>query len=307
MRYHPSMSYAGKTAIVTGGASGIGRALSEELARRGATVVVADRQTELAEEVAAGIVASAGRNRARAASLDVRDAEAFETVVRRVAQDEGRLDLLFNNAGIAVGGELHHHRLADWTDVCDVNIRGVVHGIQAAYPVMIAQGGGHIVNTASVAGLVPFGGLGAYNATKHAVVGLSKTLRIEGRAHRVACSVLCPGVIDTPIVRGGRFGRYRGITDEVLDKVLRITGAMPAPDLAREALDAVARNEAIIVRPRRWKLFWWLDRLAPAASIALGQIVQRRVRQELTGVTPDQGMNIDRQPPPAEDGSRAMP
>jgi NAD(P)-dependent dehydrogenase (short-subunit alcohol dehydrogenase family) len=286
------MSYAGKTAIVTGGASGIGRALSEELARRGATVIVADRQDDLAREVADGIAATSGKAKARPASLDVRDAEAFRELVQRVAREEGRLDLLFNNAGIGIGGELSHHELDDWKEICDVNLHGVVHGVQAAYPVMIAQGDGHIVNTASVAGLVAFGGLGAYNATKHAVVGLSKSLRVEGRDHGVRCSVLCPGVIDTPILRGGRYGRFRGMTEELLEKVWQLSKPFPAPELARQALDAVARNEGIIVRPRRWKIVWWLERVAPAATVAFAQLMQRRVREELSGVGPDEGLGV---------------
>ena len=108
-------TYSGAVAIVTGGASGIGRALSEELARRGATVIVADRQLALAEEVAAAIGG-------RAAELDVRDASAFESLARDVMERHGRIDLLFNNAGIAVGGEMERYKQEDWDDVFDVNL-----------------------------------------------------------------------------------------------------------------------------------------------------------------------------------------
>jgi len=269
------MAFEGKTAIVTGGASGIGRALCEELARRGATVVVADRQSSLAEMVASALPG------ARAVALDVRDAEAFAALVEETACDGGHLDYLFNNAGIGIGGELHLQTLQDWDDICDVNLKGVVHGVQAAYPVMIEQRGGHIVNTASMAGLVALGGMGSYSATKHAVVGLSKALRIEGRGHGVRCSVLCPGVIETPLLHGGRYGRFRGLTQDLLDELWRLTRPMPAADLAAQALDAVAKDEAIIVRPSAWKLFWWLERMAPDATIGLGQLMQRKVRQRL--------------------------
>ncbi|MEQ9319137.1 MAG: SDR family oxidoreductase [Polyangiaceae bacterium] len=289
------MGYQGKTAIVTGGASGIGRALSEELARRGARVVIADRQTELAAEIADTIPD------ARAVPLDVRDADAFAEAVGEVAQREGRVDLLFNNAGIGIGGEIRNHQLADWTDTFDVNLLGVVHGIQAAYPVMIAQGGGHIVNTASMAGLVAMGNLAAYSATKHAVVGISKALRIEGRALGVRCSVLCPGAIDTPILHGGRYGRFRGLTKDVVEEMWRLTRPIPPSELARETLDAVAKNEGIIIRPRAWKLLWWLERLSPDASIAFGQLVQRKLRERLAGVTADEAITSDEAP------SRATP
>ncbi|MEE8581535.1 MAG: SDR family NAD(P)-dependent oxidoreductase, partial [Myxococcota bacterium] len=151
---------ASRTAIVTGGASGIGRALAEELSRRAVHVVLADRQVELAEQVADGI-----RNRggsADVAELDVRDLEQVQRVVREASDKTGRLDYLFNNAGIGVAGEMSEYEAADWLDVFDVNLRGVVHGILAAYPLMIKQGFGHIVNTASMAGLVAIPLMGSY-------------------------------------------------------------------------------------------------------------------------------------------------
>jgi NADP-dependent 3-hydroxy acid dehydrogenase YdfG len=140
-----------RCAIVTGGASGIGRALAEELAHVGVYVVVADRQVNLAERVAAGIRANRGAG--IATELDVRDPSRFQAVVQATVAEAGRLDYLFNNAGIAVGGEMRDYDLEDWEDVFDVNLRGVCHGILAAYPLMIEQGFGHIVNTASLSGL----------------------------------------------------------------------------------------------------------------------------------------------------------
>src|SRR5579871_217126 len=150
----------GNVALVTGGASGIGRALAEELASRGAEVFVADRQSDLARQVASGIERSGGR--AHPAELDVRDAAAFRRVALDVRRKAGRIDYLFNNAGIGVAGEIAGYTQADWDDVVDVNLRGVTHGIQAVYPAMIGQGSGHIVNTASMAGLVATSEAGSY-------------------------------------------------------------------------------------------------------------------------------------------------
>ena len=183
-------TYGGAVAIVTGGASGIGRALGEELARRGAAVVLADRQAGLAAEVAAGIVDRGGT--AEAAELDVRDAEAVTRLVNRVAEECGRLDYLFNNAGIGVAGEVRHYRPGDWDLVLDVNLRGVAHGVEAAYPLMVRQGFGHLVNTASMAGLLPSPGLASYSTAKHAVVGMSLAIRAEGADLGVRCSAFCP-------------------------------------------------------------------------------------------------------------------
>ena len=127
-------TYDGAVAIITGGASGIGRALGEALAQRGADVVLADRQADLAEGVA-GAIRAKGR-RASAAELDVTDFAATERLVRQTMEQNGRLDYMFNNAGIGIGGEVRYYDLKDWEQVIDVNIRGVIHGIQVAYPVM---------------------------------------------------------------------------------------------------------------------------------------------------------------------------
>ena len=144
--------------IITGGASGIGRALCEELARRGATVVVADMNLPGAERVAREIAAAGGT--AFAAYLDVRDAAEVRALVDDVVKRHGRLDLVFNNAGIGVGGELHEVSLEHWRTAIEVNFMGVVHGVAAAYPIMLRQGAGQIVNIASLAGLIPSPGLG---------------------------------------------------------------------------------------------------------------------------------------------------
>ena len=160
-------SFRDAVAIVTGGASGIGAAIGRHLAREGARVVLADRQLDLASEIAASIHDAGGK--AEAVELDVRDAIAFDAIVALTIERHGRLDYLFNNAGIGVAGEMRDYRLDDWRDVVDVNLMGVVHGVQASYGRMIAQGFGHIVNTASVAGLLPSPFMGSYTTTKHAV------------------------------------------------------------------------------------------------------------------------------------------
>lgn len=274
----------GQVAIVTGGASGIGRAIGEELALRGVEVVLADRQLELALEVARGIVAEGGRASAR--ELDVRSATAWSELAAETRERAGRIDYLFNNAGIGVGGEMCDYDLADWDEVFDVNLKGVAYGIQAIYPIMIAQRSGHIVNTASVAGLVA-APEGSYTATKHAVVGLSKALRIEARRHGVRVSALCPGAIRTPILTGGKYGRMKmpGATDEKILALWERMRPMPPRELARRTLRAVDRDEAIIVIPRWWKMFWLLERVSPDASIALWSHLFGRMRREL-GIAP---------------------
>jgi NAD(P)-dependent dehydrogenase (short-subunit alcohol dehydrogenase family) len=274
-------TYAGKVAVITGGASGIGAALGKHLARAGAQVVLADRQADLGEQVASSIRADGGS--ARAVELDVRSLPAITAMVDSIMDGLGRIDYLFNNAGIGVGGEMSAYEPRDWDDVFDVNLRGVAYGIQVVYPRMIAQGSGHIVNTASMAGLISAPGSGSYTATKHAVVGLSKALRIEAKRLGVRVSVLCPGAIRTPILAGGAFGRSNipGLSTEAQLAMWDSARPMDADVFAAKALRAVARNEAIIVLPRWWKALWYLERMSPALGAGLWESIFQRLRADI--------------------------
>src|SRR5262245_39734519 len=166
-----------QVAIVTGGASGIGRALCQALAARGVTVVVADINAAGAEQVATEICSRGGQ--AAAHQVDVADADSVSRLVQDTVAVHQRLDYIFNNAGIAVTADARDLGLEHWRRVIDVNLLGVIYGVQAAYPVMARQGYGHIVNTASLAGLLAYPTNLPYATTKHAVVGLSLSLRPE--------------------------------------------------------------------------------------------------------------------------------
>jgi NAD(P)-dependent dehydrogenase (short-subunit alcohol dehydrogenase family) len=204
-------------------------------------------------------------------------------MVQGVLQREGHVDFLFNNAGVGVGGEMDGYDRDDWDYVIDVNLRGVAYGIQAVYPSMVRRGSGHIVNTASMAGLITAPAQGVYTATKHAVVGVSKALRVEAARHGVRISVLCPGAIRTPILTGGVYGRTKleNATEEQLLKSWERVRPMPAGEFARRALDAVMRNDAIIVLPGWWKVFWYLERLSPALSMKLSAAAHKRLLAEV--------------------------
>ena len=269
------------TAIVTGGASGIGRALSEELAKRGCEVVLADLQIELAEEVASEIRVSGGK--AEAVKTDVTDFSAMQHLVEETVKRTGRLDYIFNNAGIVIGGRVSLYGIEDWNRIIDVNLRGVINGIQAAYKIMVQQGFGHIVNTASMAGLMPGPGNVAYTTTKHAVVGLSRSLRAEAAQLGVRVSVLCPGVVRTPILEGG--GRYgKMLIDIPPEKVRQLWEKLKpmSPNLfAEKVLRLVAKNRAIIIVPSWWKVYWWVNRLSPSLGIFLSQKQFQKVQEKL--------------------------
>lgn len=270
-------SMSGRCVFITGGASGIGAALATNLVNRGAEVWIADRQVDAAAQLAERLNIG-GIGMAHAIELDARSFPSFQQAVDEMMQRCGRIDYLFNNAGIGVGGEIDSYALRDWYDVFDVNLLGVVHGIQAVYPIMIRQHSGHIVNTASLAGLVTTVGQASYAATKHAVVAISKTLRMEAKRHGVAVSVLCPGVVRTPILTGGHYGRNDGVSDEKLISRAEAVRPISADVFAERALRSVFRDKAIIVVPAWWKAVWYLERLSPELSMRAVNIMLKRIR-----------------------------
>jgi NAD(P)-dependent dehydrogenase (short-subunit alcohol dehydrogenase family) len=234
----------GTVAIVTGGGSGIGEALCLQMARRGARVVVADIDGDNAKRVATAVADSGGR--ATASRIDVSQEPEIRQLVQETASVYGRLDYQFNNAGIAIGGDARDLTLDHWRRVLDVDLYGVLHGTLAAYPIMVGQGFGHIVNTSSAAGLVPMPLNAPYCTAKHAVVGLSLSLRLEAADLGVKVSAVCPGYVRTPIFD-------TAVTVNLpQDLATRPPGRikwMEAAQAARVILDGVARNQAVIAFP----------------------------------------------------------
>ena len=253
--------YRGKVALVTGAASGIGRALSTQLVARGARVWMTDID-EAGLEVSAKALGKAVRPR----RLDVTDAADFAKCADELVEEEGKIDFLFNNAGIAVIGHYHEMSLDDFNRLIDINLRGVFNGVQAVYSKMIEQRDGHIVNTSSLSGLIPSPGFTAYSATKHAVVGLSRGLRVEAQKFGVRVSAICPGFIDTEIQANAD---YRGIDPEKSRKKMPFRFAKPEY-CAREALDGVARNDGEIVITTHAKGMVAVQRFAPKLMSIVG-------------------------------------
>lgn len=282
---------AGAVAIVTGGASGIGRALGAELFRAGAHVVLVDQDLRTATAAVAALLSErteAGGS-VVAAEVDVRDVGAVQALVDGAMVTHGRLDFLFNNAGISMGGPSHEMDAAAWKRTIDVNLGGVVNGVLAAYPRMVDQGFGHIVNTASAAGLAPTVMALAYGTTKHAVVGLSTTLRPEAAVHGVRVSALCPGAVDTPILDQGH-------PDDLPPRPPSLTGReymalvglkpMPPDAFVRRAMRGVRRNRAVVVVPGSVRAVWYLQRFAPRLLELVGRRTARRIldgREATTG------------------------
>jgi NAD(P)-dependent dehydrogenase (short-subunit alcohol dehydrogenase family) len=246
-------AFAEKVAIVTGGGSGIGEALSLELARRGAQVIIADINGEAARRVATAIAGNGGQ--AKASTIDVAREQDVRHLVEDTASGYGHLDYLFNNAGIGLGGDARDLTLDHWRRVLDTDLYGALHGVLAAYPLMARQGSGHIVNTSSAAAFFPDPGNAPYCAAKHAVVGLSLSLRLEGADLGVKVSCVCPGFVRTNIYQNADVINMNLPADVPREKLAGAPAKMMTAARAAELiLKGVSRNQALIVFPAsiRW-------------------------------------------------------
>jgi len=250
--------YHGKVALVTGSASGLGRALAGSLCRRGATVVCADIDMDGAEKTVSLVGQSGGA--AEAVRLDVTREDEVNRIVDETAARHGRLDLMFNNAGVGVGGEFRDMTTDHWRRIVEVNLWGVIYGTAAAYRVMRRQGFGAIVNTASMAGLVPVPALSAYATTKHAIVGLSVSLAPEATDLGVRVHVVCPGGIKTPLFENVE---VLGLRDK--NALMNFPFLMDVDKAAAKILLGVKKNRRVIVFPASSTLLWYVYRLFPAA------------------------------------------
>jgi NAD(P)-dependent dehydrogenase (short-subunit alcohol dehydrogenase family) len=237
----------GRSVLVTGAASGIGHETALAFAREGADIVAVDLdEARLAET--SRLVEAAGR-RCLAFGCDVSDAAAVDGLAAKVADASGVPDVVVNNAGVAFLGPFLDTPLSAWAHVMGVNVMGVVHVSRAFLPGMIAAGGTrHLVNVASAAGIHPVPNLSAYSASKHAVVGLSDTLAMELAHTSVGVTVVCPGIINTPIVRNRR-AVASSVPDsalDTLDRQYRAKGVHPSVAAAR-IVRAVRRGEDIVL------------------------------------------------------------
>ena len=245
----PLTSLTDRTAVVTGGASGIGRALSLLFARAGAHVVVADLdEAGMADTVAE--VSRAGR-RGLAVKTDVSRLADVEALAERAFGEFGAVHVVCNNAGVALWGGLESVTHKDWEWAMGVNLWGVIHGVEAFVPRMVAgKQPGHVVNTASMAGLIASQGLGIYNTTKYAVVGLSETLQKDLRGYDIGVSVLCPMGVHTQIRQSDR-NRPAALRNEAAEREGRavelIGRYLPPEHVAERVLRAIYANRLYVI------------------------------------------------------------
>jgi NAD(P)-dependent dehydrogenase (short-subunit alcohol dehydrogenase family) len=276
-------SLHGKTALVTGAASGIGRETALAFARRGANLVICDID-------AAGLASSADAIRGlgrevQAERVDVSSADEMQAFASSVHARLEAVDILMNNAGVAIGGAFLDTSLADWDWIIGINLRGVIHGCHYFVPSMVRRGrGGHVINVSSAAGYSASSALAAYNATKFGVLGLSEALWEELRPHGIGVTAVCPGLIDTPITRSARLvgAMDRPSIREEMVRGYQRRGYGPER-VAANLLKAVQRNRLVApISPEAWALYY-LKRFAPGALRWIGLRLAARSRRLAAG------------------------
>ena len=243
------MQLDGKVAVITGGASGIGRATALAMARRGAHIVLADINQQRLDETARDIAALG--QKATSVLCDVsRDADV-EQLASAALEAMGQVDILFNNAGVICRGALEDLSMADWEWQFGVNVFGVIRGVKAFLPHMLTRGSGYIINTGSVAGLFALTGEGApYIASKFAVVGFSEALALYARPKGIGVSVLCPGSVDTNLIETRRsigMTPEREVSESAQAETVQGNQLMTPDQVAEVVVEAVAQDRFFIL------------------------------------------------------------
>jgi NAD(P)-dependent dehydrogenase (short-subunit alcohol dehydrogenase family) len=267
--------FDGKTALITGAGSGIGRATATAFAHAGADLVLGDID-EAGLEATAAPLRGLGR-RVLTHRVDVSQRDAMRAFADEVSRAAGPIDVLVHNAGVGLSARLLETTLEDWEWILSINLWGVIHGCHFFAPAMARRGCGHIVNVASIAGLVASEPLGAYATTKFAVVGFSEALREELGPLGVGVTTICPGVIDTPIVKSTRArGSYAEPAARARAETLFARRGYGPEKVASAILDGIAHNRALVpVSPEAWALYLG-KRTAPDVMRRLFAQVRKR-------------------------------
>lgn len=241
--------------LVTGGASGLGRALASRFAADGWRVLIGDVNETRGREAASGIEGDVAFRR-----LDVTDDDSLAAAREWLEAEWGGLDVLVNNAGVAAAGRIERIPPEDWDWILDIDLMGVVRGCREFVPLFKRQGHGHIVNIASMAGLLNAPVMASYNVAKAGVVALSETLRFELEPWGIRTTVVCPGFFQTNLHESLRTPEP-GMADTL--KRLLADSALDADDVARIIRDAVSSNRFLVLPHRRARRAWFLKRYLP--------------------------------------------
>jgi NAD(P)-dependent dehydrogenase (short-subunit alcohol dehydrogenase family) len=268
-----------KHAIVTGAASGLGRAIAVQLGRKGWHVALCDLNDAGSQETLRLVLEAGGQGQVE--HLDVTSPEAWQSLAEKLQAAWPSLDLLVNNAGVGVGGEVGQLPLDDWHWIVNINFYGAIYGCHAMVPWMKRNSkGGHIVNIASMAAIVSAPGMAPYNMTKAAMVSLSETLYGELRPYNIGATAVCPSFFPTNILNSGRF--QNADQKKVAEKLMAQSRATP-DDVAKRVVRAVERGDLYVFVPAVASIFWRLKRLMPKTVL---KMISGRQRQAATDVGP---------------------
>lgn len=258
--------------FITGGASGLGRALAERYARDGARVCIGDVNESRMKETLDALGPTA-----HALRCDVTKEADLVAAARWCEENWGGVDRVFNNAGVSAGGNIDDQSMEDWEWIVNINLLGVARGCKAFVPILKRQGGGRIVNTASMAGLTHPPTMAAYNATKAGVVSISETLRVELAKHDIGVSVVCPSFVRTNLIEN-----FRGATDDVNRTTTRLlTKAKQTPEEVAQIIHrGVERGDFLILTDKVGKQAYYAKRLLPSTVFA--GIVEKRAKRVLS-------------------------
>jgi NAD(P)-dependent dehydrogenase (short-subunit alcohol dehydrogenase family) len=266
---------ATKYAIVTGAASGLGRAIAVALAGRGWRVALADVNETGSQETLALVRAAGGDGQVE--PLDVTSPDQWRALGDKLRGTWPGLDLLVNNAGVGVGGEVGQLPLEDWHWIININLYGAIYGCHTMIDWMKQnRHGAHIVNIASLAAVVSAPGMAPYNITKAGMVSFSETLYGELKPHNIGVTAVCPAFVPTNIVHSGRFAseRQRHMAGRLMSK-----SRLTADELAQKILRAIDRKQLYVFAPLVAGVFWRLKRFMP---LLLLKLVARNYQSEMT-------------------------
>lgn len=249
--------FENKVAVITGGASGIGRAIATYFVDRGGTAIIVDVNQDDGRQLAQEFC----KKRKHSGAFfygDVADRAMVAKVIEQIIHQYLKIDYLFCSAGIGLNSLVADTNFEHWDKLIKINLYGVINFVQLVYPMMVQAGAGSVIIIGSSLSILPFPMHGVYATTKHAVLGLSNVLRIEGKSHNIKVSCVCPGFVDTPHQKNLT---YININREIRDSLL--PKPMSAEECVRQMFEGIRRNDPIIVIPFSHKILWLFYRIFP--------------------------------------------
>ncbi len=271
-----------KRIVITGGGSGLGRTLALDFAKKGWKVAVSDINRERADETARDVDSAGGTG--LAVHGDVARLEDIEALARAVTEQWGGADIIVNNAGVPVAGFVDQIPMEDWKWEIDINLMGVIHGCRTFIPLFKRQGGGHIVNIASSAGICSLAEMAPYNVTKAGVISLSETLRVELSGENIGVSVVCPTFFKTNLL-----DQYRCTEDRQrqMAQAFFAKSKCSAEDISRHIISSIEKNRLYVLTQADAKFFWLLKRLMPQTFYTvMGWVYRKKLLEKALGIAP---------------------